>query len=265
MDITTIAACIIGGIVAGLGNGFIGASASATLAPVLIALTGIDPYMAIAYSLSADTLASVTSSVVYARNKHVDVKNGAALIVPALIFAIVGSYIASKMPSASLGCMTMIFMIVLGVAFLRRSFKSEDKDTAKKEKKQLPLAARQGICAACGALIGLLCGLMGAGGGMMIFIPLVMFLGYEVRTGVGTGVAIMAIMACVGAVSHFSIAGVASIAELVLCVGVSAIVSPLAAALANHVNTRAMYRITGIVLFVLGVVVLAFYAATQMM
>ena len=261
MDIATAIVCVIGGIVAGLGNGFIGASASGTLAPILIALTGINPYMAIAYALSVDTVASITSSVVYARNKHVDVKHGFSLIVPALVCAVIGSYIASKMPSASLGCMTMLFMILLGIAFLKRSVKEEDKGDDKKERKQIPLAARQIICGAIGALIGFLCGLMGAGGGMMIFIPLVAFLGYEVRTGV----AIMAVMAGVGAVSHFSIAGVASFVELALCVVVAAITSPLAAAIANHVNTRAMYRITGIVMLVLGVVVLVFYVATQMM
>ncbi len=265
MDVATVLVCVIGGIVAGLGNGFIGASAAGTLAPILIALTGINPYMAIAYALSVDTVASVTSSVVYARNKHVDVKHGAVLIFPALLFAVIGSYIASKMPSASLGCMTMVFMILLGAAFLRRSIKTDDESGQKKEKRQLPLAARQVICAVAGALIGLMCGLMGAGGGMMIFIPLVAFLGYEIRTGVGTGVAIMAVMAGVGAISHFSIAGVANIVELLICVVVAAITSPLAAAIANHVNTRAMYRVTGVVLLILGVVVLAFYIATQML
>ena len=266
MNAITIAVCVLGGVVAGLGNGFIGASASGTLAPILIALTGMNPYMAIAYALSVDTVASVSSSAVYARNKHVDVKHGAALILPALVFAVIGSYVASKMPSASLGCMTMIFMIALGAGFLRRSRKAEDPDQDKqKGKKQLPLAARQAICAGIGAVIGLMCGLMGAGGGMMIFIPLVAFLGYEVRTGVGTGVAIMAIMAGVGAFSHFSIAGIDNVVELLICVAVAAIVSPLAAAIANHVNTRSMYRITGIVLLILGVVVLAFYVATQML
>ena len=100
---------------------------------------------------------------------------------------------------------------------------------------------------------------MGAGGGMMIFMPLVFLLGYQVLTGVGTGVLIMAIMAGIGAVSHFAIGGVPDIAVLLVCVAVATIVSPLAAMIANRVKARTLYLVTGSVLVVLGAAVLIIY------
>lgn len=254
-----IVVCVLAGIAAGLGNGFIGASASAILAPILIAVLDFDPYAAIAISLSCDTLASITSSVVYAKNKHLDVKHGVVLILPAIVFAVIGSYAASFAPSAALGSMTMIFMLVLGLVFIRKSRGDMKESTAGGKNAPKPTAKALVLSALCGAGIGFACGFMGAGGGMMIFMPLVFLLGYQVLTGVGTGVLIMAIMAGIGAVSHFVIGGVSDIAVLLVCVVVATIVSPLAAMIANRVKARTLYLVTGSVLVVLGAAVLIVY------
>lgn len=251
--------CILAGIAAGLGNGFIGASASAILAPILIAVLDFDPYAAIAISLSCDTLASVTSSVVYAKNGHLDVKRGAVLVLPAVLFAVIGSYAASFAPSAALGSLTIFFMLMLGVAFIMKSRGKTKESTAGGKNAPKPTSKQLALSALCGAGIGFACGFMGAGGGMMIFMPLVFLLGYQVLTGVGTGVLIMAIMAGIGAVSHFAIGGVPDIAVLLVCVVVATIVSPLAAMIANRVKARTLYLVTGSVLVVLGAAVLIIY------
>lgn len=141
----TVVVCVFAAIAAGLGNGFIGASASAILAPILIAVLDFDPYAAIAISLSCDTLASITSSVVYAKNKHLDVKRGAVLILPAIVFAVIGSYAASFAPSAALGSMTMIFMLVLGLVFIKKS-RGDMKESTAGGKTPLSLRQRPWRC-----------------------------------------------------------------------------------------------------------------------
>lgn len=57
------------------------------------------------------------------------------------------------------------------------------------------------MSAAGGAAVGLVCGVFGTGGGMMML----MVLGYELKTAVGTSVFIMTFSALLGAVSHFAL------------------------------------------------------------
>lgn len=55
----------------------------------------------------------------------------------------------------------------------------------------------------CGTVIGLICGFIGAGGGMMMLLILTSVLGYELKTAVGTSVFIMTFTAFTGAASQF--------------------------------------------------------------
>ena len=68
----------------------------------------------------------------------------------------------------------------------------------------------------CGIMIGLICGFVGAGGGMMMLLILTSVLGYELKTAVGTSVFIMAFTAFTGAVSHFMIVGVTGLDSIYL-------------------------------------------------
>ena len=67
-------------------------------------------------------------------------------------------------------------------------------------------------------MIGLICGFVGAGGGMMMLLILTSVLGYELKTAVGTSVFIMAFTAFTGAVSHFMIVGAPDWTVFILCV-----------------------------------------------
>lgn len=51
---------------------------------------------------------------------------------------------------------------------------------------------------ACGVMIGLICGFIGAGGGMMMLLILTSVLGYELKTAVDTSVFIMTFTALTG-------------------------------------------------------------------
>lgn len=62
----------------------------------------------------------------------------------------------------------------------------------------LALTVIVSLLAGLGAGVGLVCGSVGAGGGMMILLVLVTFLGYAMKEAVGTSVFIMAFTAFVG-------------------------------------------------------------------
>ena len=110
----------------------------------------------------------------------------------------------------------------------------------------------------CGIMIGLICGFVGAGGGMMMLLILTSVLGYELKTAVGTSVFIMTFTALTGAVSHFAIGGQPDWLVFGLCVVFTLLWARIAALFANKATPKTLNRATGIILVILGIVVLSF-------
>ena len=98
-----ILVCIIAGLGAGFGTGLAGLSAAAVISPMLITFLGVDAYEAIGIALASDVLASAISAFTYGKNKNLDIKNGLFMLVSVLIFTILGSYLSSLLPSATMG------------------------------------------------------------------------------------------------------------------------------------------------------------------
>ena len=249
----TIIVTFFAGMGAGLGTGFAGMSAAAVISPILITFLGIDPYMAVGIALSSDVLASAVSAYTYGKNKNLDIKNGLIMMVTVLIFTVVGSYISSLVPSATMGNFSVFMTFLLGIKFIVRPVMTT------KEAMQGVSAKKHAMqSVVCGIIIGFICGFIGAGGGMMMLLILTSILGYELKTAVGTSVFIMTFTAFTGAVSHFAIGGLPDPAVWILCIIFTLIWARIAAVLANKATPKTLNRATGVILVVLGVVVMAF-------
>ena len=114
----------------------------------------------------------------------------------------------------------------------------------------------------CGMLIGFICGFIGAGGGMMMLLILTSVLGYELKTAVGPSVFIMTFTALTGAVSHFAIGGMPDWTVWILCVVFTFMWARIAAVIANKATPKALNRMTGVILVVLGIVIMLFNVLT---
>ena len=198
----TVLVTFFAGMGAGLGTGFAGMSAAAVISPMLITFLHMDPYMAVGIALSSDALASAVSAYTYHKNKNLDIKNGLIMMASVLAFTVVGSWVASKMPSATMGGFSVFMTFLLGVKFILRPVM-----TTKEAMQGVSAQKRAVQSVVCGVLIGFICGFIGAGGGMMMLLILTSVLGYELKTAVGTSVFIMTFTALTGAVSHFMIGG----------------------------------------------------------
>ena len=249
----TIIVTFFAGMGAGLGTGFAGMSAAAVISPILITFLGIDPYMAVGIALSSDVLASAVSAYTYGKNKNLDIKNGLIMMVTVLIFTVVGSYISSLVPSATMGNFSVFMTFLLGIKFIVRPVM-----TTKQAMQGVSAKKRAMQSVICGIIIGFICGFIGAGGGMMMLLILTSVLGYELKTAVGTSVFIMTFTAFTGAVSHFAIGGLPDPAVWILCIIFTLIWARIAAVLANKATPKTLNRATGVILVVLGVVVMAF-------
>ncbi len=241
------------GMGAGLGTGFAGMSAAAVISPMLITFLHMDPYMAVGIALSSDVLASAVSAYTYGKNKNLDIKNGVIMMCSVLVFTVVGSFIASLVPSRTMGGFSTVMTFFLGVKFIVKPVMTT------KESMQAVSAKKRAIQSIiCGMLIGFICGFVGAGGGMMMLLILTSVLGYELKTAVGTSVFIMTFTALTGAVSHFAIGGTPDWTVWILCVVFTFIWARIAAVFANKAEPKTLNRATGVVLVILGAVIFIF-------
>lgn len=177
----TVLVCFFAGMGAGLGTGFAGMSAAAVISPMLITFLGMDPYLAVGIALSSDVLASAVSAYTYGKNKNLDIRNGLIMMASVLAFTVVGSYIASIVPSATMGSFSVVMTFLLGVKFIVRPVM-----TTKEAMQSISAKKRAVQSVVCGVIVGFICGFVGAGGGMMMLLILTSVLGYELKTAVGT-------------------------------------------------------------------------------
>ena len=243
--------CLLAGLGAGLGTGFAGMSAAAVITPMLVTFLGMETYDAVGIALASDVLASAVSAWTYHKNGNLDIKNGLTMMVSVLIFTVVGSWVSSLVPSQTMGSFSVFMTMMLGVKFIVKPVM-----TTKEAMQAVDARKRTVQSVLCGAMIGFICGFIGAGGGMMMLLILTSVMGYELKTAVGTSVFIMAFTALTGSVSHFAISGAPDWWTLILCVAFTLLFARLAAKFANKAKPVTLNRATGVVLVVLGVVIL---------
>ena len=245
--------CFVAGIGAGLGTGFAGMSAAAVISPMLITFLGMPAYEAVGIALASDVLASAVSAYTYGRNKNLDIRNGLVMMASVLVFTLFGSYISSLLPNTTMGTFSTFMTLLLGLKFIIKPVM-----TTKESMAAVSAVKRFVQSVVCGALVGFICGFIGAGGGMMMLLILTSVLGYELKTAVGTSVFIMTFTALTGAVSHFAIGGAPDWTVFALCVVFTLLWARIAAVFANKAEPKTLNRATGVVLVVLGAVVLLF-------
>ncbi|MBS3202592.1 sulfite exporter TauE/SafE family protein [Turicibacter bilis] len=239
--------CLIAGLGAGIGTGLAGLSAAAVISPMLISFLGVPAYQAVGISLVSDVLASAISAYTYGKNKKLDLKDGLVMMGTVLIFTLVGSYLSSLVPNQMMGSFSIYVTFLVGVKFIIRPVMTTPEVL---EEKATRTKIIQSIL--CGIVIGLICGFVGAGGGMMLLLILTSVLGYELKTAVGTSVFIMTFTALTGGVSHLVIGGMPNLKILFLCMIFTLIGARVSAKFANKASAKVLNRTLGVVLTVIG-------------
>ena len=169
-----------------------------------------------------------------------------------MIFTFIASYLASFIPSTTMGGFSTFMTMLLGIKFIVKPVMTTKETMAATDPKKRII---QSII--CGTVIGCICGFVGAGGGMMMLLILTSVLGYELKTAVGTSVFIMTFTALTGALSHFAIGGTPDLVVLILCIVSTLIFARVAAVLANKAPAKLLNQATGVILVILGAAIIA--------
>ena len=255
-----ILVCLIASILAGVGTGFVGMSAAVAITPMLIGFLGVDHYVATAIAIASDVLASAIAAIMYARHKNIEIKKSLPLLITVLLFTFGGTIAGYYVPNQAMNIGTIITIAIVGLKLL--IFPERKSKLSKKFSERGKLL----ISLISGALIGFVCGFVGAGGGMMLLLVLTVFLGYEMHKAVGSSVFIMSFSALVG--SSFHIIYDVFIANppkymfnnqaymyLVICAVFTLVFSLIGSKVANKLPEKTLSLISGVMLICLAVTV----------
>lgn len=208
LEILLTPATIIGlaaSLLIGLSLGLIGGGGSILTVPVLVYLLGVDPVLATAYSLFIVGFTSAVGTYPKYKEGLVDLKTafifGAPSIasvyltrkvivpqIPSIIWQ-GGDWVLTK--SVLLMVLFAILMVAASVSMIRDT---KTKATASEG----PLTFNYPLIVVEGGVVGLLTGLVGAGGGFLIIPALVVLTKLPMKKAVGTSLLIIAAKSLIG-------------------------------------------------------------------
>ncbi|WP_291106805.1 sulfite exporter TauE/SafE family protein [Flavobacterium sp. UBA6195] len=191
----------IGALFIGLVLGLTGGGGSILTVPILVYLMSINPVTATAYSLFIVGTTSTFGAIQNYRKNLVDIKNGFIFAIPSFIAVyLTRKIIVQRIPEIIIESpilitketFLMLFFAVIMVFGALSVLKKKSQNTNSKEKRNLILIGIQTFT------IGIIIGLVGAGGGFLIIPSLILFAKLPMRKAVGTSLFIIAMNSLVG-------------------------------------------------------------------
>lgn len=183
------------GVVAGVMAGLFGVGGGVVLVPGLVLLAGLDQHRAHATSLAAIIVTAPAAIAPFAAEGAVSWAAAAALAAGAVVGAIGGADVMTRIPADRLRTLFGAFLIVMAVRLALPDGSGAD------EVVQLGALAALAL-ALTGLATGLLSALMGVGGGVVMVPALVIGFGFGQHLAEGTSLAVIVPTALVGAWRH---------------------------------------------------------------
>lgn len=194
----------IASIFIGISLGLIGSGGSILTVPVLVYLFGIGVEMSTAYSLFIVGSTALVGGVRNAFLGNVNYKTAVVFTIPAFIAVYTTrAYLVPAIPSVIMTQGTyvltkdiaiMVFfalvMLAASVSMIRNKRKKEEENAV--PQLNLPVIIIEG------AVVGVLTGIVGAGGGFLIIPALVLFAKLPMKKAVGTSLLIIAAKSLIG-------------------------------------------------------------------
>lgn len=191
-------------ILIGVSLGLIGGGGSILTLPVLVYLLGINPVLSTAYSLFVVGSTALVGSVNYMKKGLVSYKTAIIFAIPSLtavfltrkyliplvpdeLFSI-GGFLVTK----NIAIMIFFALVMLIASYSMIRDKREETNENQEPVYNIPLIIVEGI------LVGVLTGIVGAGGGFLIIPALVLLAKLPMKMAVGTSLLIIAAKSLIG-------------------------------------------------------------------
>lgn len=189
-------------VLVGVSLGLIGSGGSILTVPILVYLMGVNPVLATAYSLFIVGTTSLVGGIKSALNGMVDFKTVIGFGIPSIITVYLtrlwlvpfipneiftlNSFVLTK--NIALMILFAIVMILASVSMIKKGKTQNDNP----QKRSYLFVILEGV------VVGVLTGLVGAGGGFLIIPALVLLAGMSMKLAVGTSLFIIAAKSLIG-------------------------------------------------------------------
>lgn len=192
-------------VLIGVSLGLIGGGGSILTVPVLVYLFGMDVFLATEYSLFIVGVSSTVGSVSYFKNGWVNFKIALIFGVPSVIsIFLTRTYLLPLIPDELLTVKgititkNIFLLLVFAILMIFASYKMIRSNTLKSISEKNSIQSNIALAVGQGTIVGILTGLVGAGGGFMIIPALVNLLKLPMKTAIGTSLVIIALNSLIG-------------------------------------------------------------------
>ena len=234
-------------VLIGLSLGLLGGGGSILTVPILTYVAGLEPKEAIAASLFVVGATSAVSAVDHARTGRVKWRTGLVFGAAGMTGAFGGGLLGGHIPGTILMVAFALMMVATSVAMIR----GRKGRTANAHDGELPV----GKVVAEGLVVGLVTGLVGAGGGFLVVPALALLGGLSMPVAVGTSLVVIAMKSFAGLAGYLTTVSLDW--ALVGAVTVAAVAGSFAGArLAGRIPEAALRKGFGVFVLAMGVFVL---------
>ena len=198
-------------ILIGVSLGLIGGGGSILTVPVLVYILGVNPVLATAYSLFVVGSTSLVGAGTYMRKGLVNYKTALVFAIPSFIAVfLTRKFLVPALPdplftvgeaiiTINIGIMVFFALIMLAASYsMITAKKCVDCDENEAVVFNFPMIALEG------SVVGVITGIVGAGGGFLIIPALVLLAKLPMKMAVGTSLLIIAAKSLIGFLGDLS-------------------------------------------------------------
>lgn len=256
MNVWQIIGALLIGLVTGSITSLIGASGVSVVVPALTLFFALSSHVAIGTSLLVDVITSIVVAIGYFRAGNVRLTASLWLTVGSICGSLLGAQ-AGIIPDNVLNSVFAVVLLVSGIATLRRGGQQVKVKSA-----HLSKAGQTAALLGLGLVIGIISGLVGAGGGVMMLVAIIFALHYPMHEAVGTSTVIMAITALTSLLGYARQGNVAWDWGLVIAIG-AVIAGFFGAKLANKIDEVKLNKVVAWLFIILSIFMIALRRSAQ--
>ncbi|WP_396184067.1 sulfite exporter TauE/SafE family protein [Flavobacterium sp.] len=203
MELTHLLGYILA-VFVGISLGLIGSGGSILTVPILVYIMAVEPVLATAYSLFIVGSTALVGGVQSARLKKVDFKTAIIFGIPSIVAVyLTRAYLVPFLPETFFTFQSftltkpIALMLLFAVVMILASF-SMIRPSKILVDEHVPMQYNYPMILVEGTLVGVLTGLVGAGGGFLIIPALVLLAKMPMKLAVGTSLFIIAAKSLLG-------------------------------------------------------------------
>lgn len=249
-------------ILIGISLGLIGGGGSILTVPVLVYILGVNPVLATAYSLFVVGSTSLVGAATYMRKGLVNYKTALVFAVPSFIAVfLTRKFLVPALPdplftvgeaiiTKNIGIMVFFALIMLAASysmiFAKKCVDCNEDD---------PVVFNFPMIALEGSVVGVITGIVGAGGGFLIIPALVLLAKLPMKMAVGTSLLIIAAKSLIGFLGDLSTQTI-DWQMLLIFTGLSIVGIFIGSALSKKINEKVLKTGFGWFVLVMGIYII---------